>query len=144
MIFWAGFLGDGCFAIGYFAPEAQSTFGAFGPFAVIARAGRGRRRRRKEKGGGGKGKEGGGKGKEGGRRRRGKGKEKGKGEGGGGRAARRGPLASGPCFFLAGALPFLGNLYLCLLMGWLGPFLSFSISISIVIRYPYQVFLLTL
>ena len=54
------------------------------------------------------------------------------------------PLASGPCFFLARALPFLGNLYLCLLMGWLGPFLSYSIRISIVIRYPYQVFLLTL
>lgn len=52
--FLAGFFWDGCIAIGYFAPEAQSTFGAFGPFAVIAKAGRGRVRRGRGKG---KGKE---------------------------------------------------------------------------------------
>ena len=104
--------------LGYFAPEAQSTFGAFGPFAVIARG--------EEEG-------------EGGERERKVEERERKGEGEGGekekrkdraRAAAEGPralsapLASGPCFFLAGALPFLGNLYLCLLMGWLGPFLS--------------------
>lgn len=111
MIFWLVFLGDGCIAIGYFAPEAQSTFGAFGPFAVIARAGRGRRGRGKGKEGGGKEKEGGGKGKErrrrGGRRGRGKGKEKGKGEGGGGRAVALGrPFGLGALLFSCWGLAF--------------------------------------
>ena len=109
MIFWL-FLGDGYFAIGYFAPEAQSTFGAFGPFAVIARAGRGKARagkgkgRRKKGKGKGKGKEGKGREKARGKARAGKRKRERKGEGEGG-AARLWPrglafFLLGPCLFL--------------------------------------------
>ena len=49
MIFWLG-----CFGDGYFAPEAQSTFGAFGPFAVIARGKERKKEKGKRKGGGGR------------------------------------------------------------------------------------------